>query len=467
MSHNHHNHDYATGLPLAVGDRYYAQDLGRDFWYLLDQAASALALSHGVATGLLSGGVAVKGGDWTHVNVTLAKAFAKYSVTIPDSFASLPPTTTTADITVMIAMAAQTAFSLAGATLNGSTPNYLKLAYAETDGSTRARAKKAGSYAYERVQGYVLTCTAVPATDYECVLATIIGDGASFLTITAAIPLTNASLQDKVCPVGTLRSELAMVQPSTNYPWLCLDTIGTYLDVTTTAWDVAFIDYLRNLMSTYGDGTVSPKSAFAVTNYAISLNVVTLTLSTGAQELAIIAALGEDQIIHGSYTGWRTVTLPVAIGPITAGTYAIKAITPGSRTLTFDFTAGDASGSAGYLCNFYAHRIAGSTTSARLWGAQGVSVMSPNDVNSYHINSLRRRGFMQGHWHSDADYYNATSFGLAGLTMSSNGSFTQDNTGNIRGPSNDGVNGVPLVAKVTEGPSLTAHLYINGRNYKL
>jgi hypothetical protein len=462
----HFNHTFVSDIPIGVADRYYAQDFARDFWHSVERASRALYDFYGQSNILIKGGTVSQGSDVTHINVTAAVALCQYTVDIPDSFAALPPTATTATLpAVLTDMAAQTDFSLSGATLNGSTTNYVKLAYAETNGNTRSYAKKSGTYAYERIPSFTLTCTSAAPAANEVELARLTGNGTSTLTITRqTVPKNAETLQDKICPVGTLRNEMGAYQaPSQNYPWLCLDTIGTFIDVSTTVWDDAFIAYLRAQPVIMFDGTASPQSTYAVTNWAVSSNVGTVTLSAGANEVLIINGLSEDQTIHGSFTNWRTITVPT-IGNIPAGTYAITAQNAGARTFSFSVTAADGSAAVSSTCEFYAHRIAGSTTTARLWGAPGVSIMSPNDVNGYHISSLRRRGYFQGHVMSQPTGGAFLIGGVGGVPSGSGGNGSASTTGS---PTSDGINGTPLYAKTTHGPEITAHLYINGRNYKL
>lgn len=483
----HFNHSWSGNYPIGVADRYYAQDMARDFWHGIERAGRALYDFYGQSNVMISGGQISQGSSVTKLNITAAVALGPYTVTIPNSFAALPPTFTTAVLpAVLIDLPAQTDFDLvtSGATLDGTTVNYLKLAYAESAGNTRNYAKKSGSYAYESIPSFVLTCTdAAPAAN-EVLLGRLTGDGSSVLTITYQIVPKNAqTLMDNVCPVGTLRHELTYQAPSQNYPWLCLDKIGTYIDATTTEWDVAFIDYLRAIKITLGDGTVSPQSAYNTTNWAVASSVATITFANTAAEIAILLALSEDQSVHSSFTNWRTITLPTNIGNILAGTYAITGLVPSTRTVTFAAAVADGSGAVSSTVNFYAHRIAGSTTSARLYGAQGIALHTPNDANNYMVNSLRRRGFMQGFITNlfaaedgttspvsitANDYIkrrNAFGGGLVDYQMTATA--TPATVGKSSGPVSDGTNGTPRVGKETHSPLMAAHLFIYGRTYKL
>lgn len=199
MNINHHNHNYDGGtpdLPIAAGDRYYSQDLGRDFWFLSSLPPYVIKNMYKTFPILLKDSYIVKGTAWTDLNIPAAAGFVEYSVKVPDDFSSLPPTVKTVTSIQFVESPALTNFSISGtATLDGVTTNYVKLAYNETNGSTRNRKKKAGSYAYERVAAYTITVSAAAPTNSQVVLAEVIGDGATFLTINrkTRTPLLNDS----------------------------------------------------------------------------------------------------------------------------------------------------------------------------------------------------------------------------------------------------------------------------------
>jgi hypothetical protein len=186
--------------------------------------------------------------------------------------------------------------------------------------------------------------------------------------------------------------------PDDYFPAICLTDIDTHVDIDAANWPLG-VDYLRNKKVKFKDGLTGEISSPSVTNWAISSNVATLTFANNPDTISFLAALLEDQVSHGSYTNWRTVTLANAIGNITAGTYAITNVNASSRTITFAFTAANASGAVTATVDFYAHRVAGSTTTARVFGARGLTMHGANDGNGYFVaGGLRRRGFMQQHY---------------------------------------------------------------------
>ena len=159
MAINSHNKTYSGGFPVAVGDRDYAQDIFRDFWYLLEKAGLAIDDLLDSMPFLVSGGYVTKGTNWDDVDITAAIGYHEYDVTNPNSFASIPPTTKTDTLRAQrVESTAQTDFDISGATLDGSTTNYLKLEYSTTNGNSRNRAKKAGSYNYELVDNEPFDC---------------------------------------------------------------------------------------------------------------------------------------------------------------------------------------------------------------------------------------------------------------------------------------------------------------------
>jgi hypothetical protein len=263
----------------------------------------------------------------------------------------------------------------------------------------------------------------------------------------------------------------------TYFPGLYLTDIASYLDISETNWP-DLVPFLRGVKAIFKNGVSGEISSPGVTNWAIATNVATLTFTNDTDHVAFLTALSEDQTIHGSFTNWRTITLANAIGSITAGTYAITAINPASRTLSFAFTAANASGAVTATSEFYPHRIVGSTTTARVFSARGLTMHGVNDDNGYFVASaLRRRGYMQGHKHNSNSYFVISnpiwnqadgSTAVAGTdkfiaeTVSTSASRLNPKTSD---PINDSTNGTPRTAKETNGPAVSVHLYIHGGRY--
>jgi hypothetical protein len=177
----HHNMDFFNGgfssdVPRHYGDRYYAQDAVRDFWYGMDVSGLVMKDLQGNEGKIIIRGGLVTQNTTNKVDITEFVGYAPFSVDTMNSFAATPPTVTQEDVRyVRVYSAALTALNLSTLPIPptwGST-NYLKIAYAEADGATRAKAKATGSYAFERTPSYVITCDTTAATAYEIVLATL------------------------------------------------------------------------------------------------------------------------------------------------------------------------------------------------------------------------------------------------------------------------------------------------------
>ena len=189
----HHSMAYRTNpeggndIPDLTNDRYYAQDRVRDYWAPIDQVSRALSAMTNGANVKLRGADITQGSSPTLMNVPAQFGVVRYQVTVPGSFAAaFPPTADTETIFVPVETTEQLDTSLASATLDGSTTNYVKIAYAETDGPTRTRAKISGSYVYEKIPSFTLTIDATAPTDFELSVATFTGDGVGALSITQA-----------------------------------------------------------------------------------------------------------------------------------------------------------------------------------------------------------------------------------------------------------------------------------------
>ena len=185
---DHFNHEYDGGspnIPEGVGDRYYAQDLARDFWYLVNETNIHLKDIFNSFPILLKSSDVVQGSSLHEIDIPIASGIVEYAVNVPNSFSTIPPSVKSVNILIFVKNTAQTDFDIQStATLDGATTNYLKLSYDDADGNSRSRAKKAGSYVYEKSRSFVLTCDSSAAGDNEIVLAEIIGDDSTFLTIT-------------------------------------------------------------------------------------------------------------------------------------------------------------------------------------------------------------------------------------------------------------------------------------------
>jgi len=180
-----HNRIYSGGWPLPTGDRYYAQDILRDQAYLESLTGIAYNdLTQQTAPYVINGLVAAQGAGHT-MDISAGKAVVPFEVTLPSTVAAwtVPPTTVTANIDMILDYAGGAGISLASTVTDGATPNYVKLAYTETNGNTRTRVKKAGAYAYEVYDSVTVTIDDTAAAATEITLLTFTTDGAT-VTVT-------------------------------------------------------------------------------------------------------------------------------------------------------------------------------------------------------------------------------------------------------------------------------------------
>jgi len=223
----HSNLNFASGKPKGLGDILMEQDRLRDFAWLWDRVGALFLDIVGGSAELVSGGVVTQGGTFSEINVTTAILYAPFSVTLGID-GNNPPGTGTEDITsIRISLPAQTNFSIAGATLDGVTVNYVKVKYSETENLTRSKLKATGTWAFTQLPSEVLTCDAVAPTSYEVAIATLVGDGTSVLTITQKYPL----FQNLISSSGAYLA-LSSGSPYTLSAWQ-----ASQVDVTTGASD--------------------------------------------------------------------------------------------------------------------------------------------------------------------------------------------------------------------------------------
>ena len=245
--------------------------------------------------------------------------------------------------------------------------------------------------------------------------------------------------------------------PELFFPALCLD-IGDQ-DISETNWPDLVPD-LRVLRATYNEGIAGSKYQFDVTNWNVTSNVGTLTFADQTAEKAMLADYTEDNLVHGDFNNYRSVTLASAIGNIPAGEYALSAIDPSARTITFSVTASDGSGAVTAIAEFYQHRIPGSSTTARVFERPGGVLVAANDPDGECIAGMRRRDRGQGHWH-DIQVTESPS-GVIDISL---GSAIGTPVNLARLMVTDGVNGAPRTGKTTDPRALVGHLYIWGKSY--
>lgn len=185
MSVKHFNHNYSGSTPLSVGDRFYGQDRGRDFFHLKEFDGIVAHILGGSVDAIVLSGLVVTQGAGHTLSWTAGRVLTKRTITVPNSWATIPPTVTTTDIYCVIDIPAVSNQAISGTTNDSSTPNYAKIAYADSTGSARTRVLTSGSYDSEVTPSYTLTTTSVAPTAYQAAIATFTTDGAT-MTFTNA-----------------------------------------------------------------------------------------------------------------------------------------------------------------------------------------------------------------------------------------------------------------------------------------
>jgi len=165
-------------IPIHVGDKYYGQDQARDIDYLLNKSGQSIADLFESIPFIARGGVVTQGAGST-LNITDCVGYHLRNITTPDDFSSIPPTVKTEEKIQRVESTAQTNLAVPGIATGGPT-NYVKLRFAQTDGSSRQRAKKAGTYPYELVDSFEFVVDDVVNTDREILLNTFTESGGVF-----------------------------------------------------------------------------------------------------------------------------------------------------------------------------------------------------------------------------------------------------------------------------------------------
>lgn len=261
---------------------------------------------------------------------------------------------------------------------------------------------------------------------------------------------------DNYLRVGKIEWFADHFDPSENAPWLILSNPDAVLDA--AHWP-DLVPFYRAKLLKYMPGTVSAKTAFDITSYTRSSNTVTITLANTDPEKAIIAALAEENLVHGSFSGWISIYLPSALnsGDVPAGDYAITALDAGARTISFAHTGSNIGATAvTATISVYPHRIPGSTTTARHYQIAGRTLVSINDAAGEVVAGLRRRDRFQRHVMS-APPGSSFVISTSATAINPGGStYIWNYSSKTGGPVTDGINGDPRVGATTDPRTLGA-----------
>lgn len=160
----------SPNVPEVVRDRYYSQDWVRDYWHSREQALLPIEDMMQDVPCIVEGGVIVQGsaGNLCHLSKTVG--YVKKTVRIPDSFASLPPTSTTEQVRIIrIEVPELTDFAPSGYATGGPV-NYFKIRHKNIDSKQRQKAKDVATYYYEQSEGYEIITDTTPPTDEDLLI---------------------------------------------------------------------------------------------------------------------------------------------------------------------------------------------------------------------------------------------------------------------------------------------------------
>ena len=175
------NHNYENGIPLGVGDRYYAQDLSRDNRYLQTLALRGLSAIYDTDSGILNGLQLTKKSE-SLLGLTAGIGYCHCAVTIVDDDQpwTVPPQTKTEDILGLVDIETQD-IQITPEMKNGSK-HYVKAVYKEKIVQSRTRQASDGSYGYVVADDYEIKIDEIEPTKYEVLLGTF--QGTNEITVT-------------------------------------------------------------------------------------------------------------------------------------------------------------------------------------------------------------------------------------------------------------------------------------------
>jgi hypothetical protein len=290
----------------------------------------------------------------------------------------------------------------------------------------------------------------------EEIVNTILGAG---LTLGAAQTQLMQAIAAMIYPIGRRVEMMAPLTPGTFVPVVRIDDADH--DVDTTHY-LALVTALRAIKL-----QVNSTTDFTGT---VAGSVITLATTTAGDKW--LAALAEEQAVHGSYTAWLCINI--------AGTdYVITNVNAGARTITV--TGTPTSGSQTAI--IYPYRIAGSSTTARLRRDSARAFVGSQQETADTTDralcvGMRVRDREQGHWHTEgaSNQWGTASGGGTGynfaLYLLNVGSVSNPlagqngpvGSGRLT-PSTDGTNGTPRTGLTTDPRTTVGYLYLGAGVY--
>lgn len=241
--------------------------------------------------------------------------------------------------------------------------------------------------------------------------------------------------------------------PETYTPMICLTKIDVNRDVAVANFP-DYVPYLRAIQIVYRRGKSDEVSTWSA---SVSGSVVTMPNNTSSNRLLV--ALAKWVLARGSYATWITLT----IGGIE---YVITNI----NTVTREITVSGTPASGTQNVTFYPHRIAGSSTTARVHEVSGKTMIAGGDAAGLFISGLQCLGYVQGH-HHEATNNEPANVQVGTLGDGPNASWLRQNVPSAASRLQattiitDGTNGTPRTSSETHSPALVGELHQWTRSY--
>jgi hypothetical protein len=255
--------------------------------------------------------------------------------------------------------------------------------------------------------------------------------------------------------------------PGSYFPAICLDPIETSLDIDAAHWPL-LVPVLRAAKMIYLEGLAGESADYELTGWAVTGGTATLTLANNAANNQLLAVIAEHFLAIADYP---VVYLPRAISAIDAGDYRITGADPVAREIEFATAAGNGSGATSERAQIFPHRIPGSATQARIYGARGMALMSAGWGG--HMAGGLRRSYMQqitGELSTEGAHTPFVSVSSSGaLRSKSKASTGYSGASGVNRPATITLDSADSpgarTGPETEPRSLTAHLYLGGGRY--
>ena len=177
------NHNYSNALPIASGDKYWAQDMVRDHQYLRNVGGALFEQFLGNEDHVFEVDI-IKGQDNQHVNINTASGLVKMQISVPDDSNgwTVPQEVKVESIYVLVKCPVTLGFVL------GTLAGTIRISYDEAIVANRTRAYTGGDYAYVLSDGATIVANDSDPTEHELVVATYEQDPQDGLVITMAEP---------------------------------------------------------------------------------------------------------------------------------------------------------------------------------------------------------------------------------------------------------------------------------------